>query len=111
VDRDGPNASSILGVESLLIFGEVVVDGVRYACRVDNGISVQNVGVVSLEAVVAVEAVQLHHAFSDGAVRVHSLLVFVVVVEVICNLDEREGTLAIWFCYSFFLSSSAFSLG
>lgn len=87
---DGANASSVFGVEGLLVFGEVVVDGVGDACCVEYGVAIENECVVAFEAVVAVEAVQFDHCLRDGTVGVYLLLMPIVVVEIFCYLGEEE---------------------
>ena len=100
VNCNGSNSSPVFGVESLLVFGEVVVDGIGDASGIEDAVSVQDESVVALEAVVAVEAVQLDHCLGNGAVWVNGFLVAVVVVEIISNLCSAKryfGYLVLFF--------------
>lgn len=57
MDSDWAYASFILRVELSLILGEVVEDGVGDTRGKDDGVSVQCECVISLEAVMTIEAV------------------------------------------------------
>jgi hypothetical protein len=95
MDGDGCDSSLVLGVELLLILGEVVEDGVGDARCEDDGISVEDKRIVSFETIVAVETVQTNHAFSDGTVGVDELNVIILVEEVVLYLNLTGSTLAI----------------
>ena len=105
MDRDGADASPVLGVEGLLVLGEVVVDGVGDTRGVYYVVPVQDKGIVALVAVVAVEAVEPHHCFGDGPLGEGGFGVAVVVVEVVGDLS-REGTTLLSYSASSFLSAS-----
>lgn len=87
----------------------MIVDGIGDSCCVDDRVSVQNECVVFFEAVVAVEAVQFYHCFGDGAIRMSCFCMFLVVVEIVWDLDDIRITLAICSTSSFLLASSGLS--
>ena len=90
MDSNRTDSSSVFGVESFLVFSEVVEDSIGDTCCIDNAVAVEDQGIVSFKAIVTVETVKFDDSLRNGTVLKGCLNVAFVVVEVIRDLQSFE---------------------
>ena len=73
----------------------MIENGVRNTSSIDNTVSIEYKSIVSFVAVMPIKSIKFDNTFSNRTIRMYDLFMFVVIIEVISNLNDRMFTLAI----------------
>lgn len=87
--------SSIFGVELFFVFRKVIENGIWDTSSIDYSVTIQSQCIISLEAIVPIESIELNDCLWNWTIRMDKLNMSIIIEKVLLDLHSLRNTFGI----------------